>query len=455
MMSERTIAAIATPLGEGGIGVIRISGDGAISVAEKCFAAFSGEKLSSLPGYQASYGKVTDSDGNTLDDAVALVFRAPKSYTGEDVVEISVHGGTVITRQVLRRVLECGAVLATGGEFTKRAFLNGKLDLTKAESVMGLISARSDAAAKISRGAREGRISRDTEDILQKLLETAASLAAFADYPDEDIPNLNQENFSALLDECYTKCEKLISTYDTGRIIREGINCAIVGKPNVGKSTLMNMLCGSDRSIVTDIAGTTRDVVENVVNVGDITLNLADTAGIHATDDTVEKFGVDKAIEKIENAELLLAVFDNSTPLDDNDRQLLESIKNKKCIVVLNKTDLDAAFDKKALGDFEIIEISAKNGDGSAELDNAINRICKTEMLSPDDTVLINERQRDCVNRALQAVTAARDALDIGMTLDAVGVCVDDAIAALLELTGKRVTNEVCDEIFKRFCVGK
>ena len=454
-MSERTIAAIATPLGEGGISVIRISGDNAIAVADKCFFAFSGQKLSSLGGYQAAYGKVVDSLDNTIDDAVALVFLAPKSYTGENTVEISVHGGTVVARQVLRRVLECGATLATGGEFTKRAFLNGKLDLTKAESVMGLISARSDAAAKISRGAREGRISRDTEDILNKLLETAASLAAFADYPDEDIPNLNEENFSALLDECCQKCERLISTYDTGRIIREGINCAIVGKPNVGKSTLMNLLCGSDRSIVTDIAGTTRDVVETTVNVGDVTLNLADTAGIHETDDTVEKFGVTKAKEKIDNAELLLAVFDNSVPLDADDKELINSISDKKCIIILNKTDLSAAFDKKSLGDFDIIEISAKSGNGYAELTKAINHVCKTDMLSPDDTVLINERQRDCVSRALGAVCAARDALLCGMTLDAVGVCVDDAIASLLELTGKRVTNEVCDEIFKRFCVGK
>lgn len=454
-MSERTIAAIATPLGEGGISVIRISGEDAISVADKCFFAFSGKKLSALDGYHAAYGKVVDTDDKTLDDAVALVFRAPKSYTGENVVEISVHGGTVIARQVLRRVLECGAKLATGGEFTKRAFLNGKLDLTKAESVMGLISARNDAAAKISRGAREGRISRDTQDILNKLLETAASLAAYADYPDEDIPNLTQENFAHLLDECNLKCEKLISTYDTGRIIREGINCAIVGKPNVGKSTLMNMLCGSDRSIVTDIAGTTRDVVENTVTVGDITLNLADTAGIHETDDTVEKFGVDRAKEKIENAELLLAVFDGSVPLNQDDRQLLESIRTKKAIVILNKTDLDAAFDKSDLGNLPIIEISAKSGDGYDALCSAINRICKIEMLSADDTVLINERQRDCVRRALEAVIAAREALVCGVTLDAVGVCVDDAIAALLELTGKRVTNEVCDEIFKRFCVGK
>ena len=454
-MSERTIAAIATPLGEGGISVIRISGEDAINVADKCFFAFSGDKLSSLEGYKASYGKVTDAQNGTIDDALALVFRAPKSYTGENVVEISVHGGTVIARQVLRRVLECGATLATGGEFTKRAFLNGKLDLTKAESVMGLISARSDAAAKISRGAREGRISRDTDDILNKLLETAASLAAFADYPDEDIPNLNEENFALLLDECYTKCEKLISTYDTGRIIREGINCAIVGKPNVGKSTLMNMLCGIDRSIVTDIAGTTRDVVETTVNVGDITLNLADTAGIHETCDIVEQFGVTKAKQKIDHAELLLAVFDSSIPLDDDDRNLLDSITDKKCIVILNKSDLQSAFDKDALSGFEVIEISAKCGDGYEQLCSAINRVCKTEMLSPDDTVLINERQRDCVSRALNAVCAARDALQMGMTLDAVGVCIDDAIAALLELTGKRVTNEVCDEIFRRFCVGK
>ncbi len=454
-MSERTIAAIATPLGEGGIGVIRISGENAISVADKCFKAFSGAPLSALGGYEAAYGRVTDKNGETVDDAVALVFRAPKSYTGEDTVEISVHGGRIVTRKVLRRVLECGAALAAGGEFTKRAFLNGKLDLTKAESVMGLISARNDAALKISQGARAGRISRDTQNILDNLLEAAASIAAFADYPDEDIPNLNHENFSKLLADAASKCERLISTYDAGRAVREGISCAIVGKPNVGKSTLMNMLCGSERSIVTDIAGTTRDIVENTVTVGDVTLNLADTAGIRNTTDTVEKFGVDRALQKIENAELLLAVFDSSTPLDDNDRQLLNNIHGKKCIIILNKTDLEPRLKKEMFDGFETVEISARSGDGYEQLCRAVGRICETEMLSPDDTVLISERQRDCVCRAAEAVTAARDALDCGITLDAVGVCVDDAVAALLELTGKRVTNEVCDEIFKRFCVGK
>lgn len=454
-MSERTIAAIATPIGEGGISVIRISGDNAIAVADKCFTAYSGKKLCELDGYSAAYGKVTNADGSVLDDAVALVFLAPKSYTGENVVEISVHGGRLITKQVLRRILECGAVLAVGGEFTKRAFLNGKLDLTKAESVMGIISAGNDSALKISRMARDGRISRETQSILDKLLETAASLAAYADYPDEDIPNLNFENFSALLNSCRQSCEKLLSSYDTGKIIREGINCSIIGKPNVGKSTLMNMLCGYERSIVTDIAGTTRDVVENTVNLGDITLNLADTAGIHSTDDIVEQFGVTKALEHVDNAELLLAVFDCSAVLDADDLSLIDSIRDKKSIIVLNKTDLCPRIDTSVFDGFETVEISAKNGTGLQTLSEKIAKVCQLEMLSPDAAVLINERQYDCVRRAFDGITSAENALLSGITLDAVGVCVDDAIAALLELTGKRVTNEVCDEIFKRFCVGK
>ena len=454
-MSERTIAAIATPLGEGGISVIRISGDEAISVADRCFRSVSGKKLSDIGGYTALYGSIVDQNGTVLDDAVALVFLSPKSYTGENVVELSIHGGLVSTRQILRRVLACGAVMASGGEFTKRAFLNGKLDLTKAESVIGLITARNDAAVKITRSALGGKISRDTQDILDKLLETSASLSVFADYPDEDIPNLNQDSFCKMLTECKQKCERLISTYDMGRTIREGINCAIVGKPNVGKSTLMNLLCGSDRSIVTDIAGTTRDIVENTVTVGDITLNLSDTAGLHNTDDIVEKFGVDKARKQIENAELLLAVFDASTPLDENDMQLIDTVKDKKCIVVLNKTDLEPQIDKSIIGDLPTVAISAKNGAGYDALSQKIFEVCNLHKLSADGTVLISERQLDCVRRCLDAINSALEAMNMGITLDAVGVCIDDATAALLELTGKRVTNEVCDEIFKRFCVGK
>lgn len=453
-MSEKTVAAVSTPIGEGGIGVIRISGEDALNVADRCFKAFSGEKLSSLSGYRAAYGELFDKDG-AFDDAVALVFRAPKSYTGEDTVEISVHGGRAMVKRALRAVLSSGACAAERGEFTKRAFLNGKLDLAKAESIMGLISAENDAALRISRAARSGRISRETEEITNRLLETAASLAAFADYPDEDIPELSTERFSLLLEDCSAKLQKLLSTYDAGRAVREGIDCVIAGKPNVGKSTLMNLLCGSDRSIVTDIAGTTRDIIENTVTLGDITLNLADTAGIHHTDDTVEKAGVEKALSRLDTAGIILAVFDTSVPLDNNDKRLLDEIKGRRAVVILNKTDLAPRLDMQNFKDFETVEISAKSGNGLEELTQKIADITAVSSLNPDDAVLISERQRNCAATAYSSVTEALEALKSGVTLDAVGVCIDDAIAALLLLTGKRVTNEVTDEVFRRFCVGK
>lgn len=453
-MSEKTIAAISTALGEGGIAVIRISGDNAISVADKCFKSVSGKKLSELSGYQALKGFVYSKE-ELLDEAVALVFKAPKSYTGEDTVEISVHGGTLLARQVLRAILECGAVIAERGEFTKRAFLNGKLDLAKAESVMGLISAQNDAALRISREAHSGRISCEIEGIIEKLLETAASLAAFTDYPDDDFPELSKEQFSVLLNSAEQLLYKLLKTYDAGKILREGIDCAIVGKPNVGKSTLMNMLSGTERSIVTDIAGTTRDIVEETVNIGDIVLRLSDTAGIHTTGDTVEKLGVDKALQKIANAALILAVFDASNPLSSDDTRLLQDIKNKKAIVILNKSDLDVKIDASAFEGLPLVEISAKTGEGKDELEKAIVTITETNLLEPDAAILISERQRSCVGEAQTAVKEALLALEQGYTLDAVGVCIDDALNALLALTGKRVTEEVTNEVFKRFCVGK
>ena len=454
-MSEKTIAAIATPMGEASIGVIRISGGDAIAVADACFVPYSDKRVCELSGYQAAYGTVQTADGDVIDDAVALVFRAPKSYTGEDVVEISVHGGRQVLRRALRRVLECGAQMAAAGEFTKRAFLNGKLDLARAESVMELISAKNQTALKISRDARDGVLSRAIEGICERLLETAASLAVYADYPDEELEGLSPDTFAALLEECYNKTERLIESYDAGRIVREGIDCAIVGKPNVGKSSLMNMLCGSERSIVTDIAGTTRDIIENTVNIGDITLNLADTAGIHDTADTVERVGVDRASKKIENAGLILAVFDASSPLDDDDKRLLLQLKDKRAIAVLNKTDKPQMVSAEELSPLTVVQISALKNEGYDELSRVISRICDLGYLDSADAVLISERQYDCARRALEALEGAKSALLSGVTLDAVSVCIDDAIAAFLELTGKRVTNEVADEVFKRFCVGK
>ncbi len=453
-MSERTIAAIATPLGEGSLGVIRISGDDAIRIADRVFFAFSGKKLNELEGYSAAYGQLKDQN-NIIDDGVALVFRAPKSYTGEDVVEISLHGGRIILKEALRLILQNGAFMASAGEFTKRAFLNGKLDLTKAESIMGLISANSQSELRLSRAAHIGKVSQKIDSIEADLVTADASIAAFSDYPDEDIEGLNYDSFLKMLKAAESEIEKMLSTYDAGRILCEGIETVIVGKPNVGKSTLMNMLSGAERSIVTEVAGTTRDIIEDTVTVGDITLRLADTAGIHETDDKVETIGVNRAIDRIEKAELVLAVFDSTTPLDDNDFGLLKTVKNKNTVVVVNKTDLGSKIDMSAFDGMRTVTVSAKNNTGYEELAKEIAEISGTANLNPDAAVLISERQRACCERALDAVNEAINALVGGQTMDAVGVCVDDALAALFELTGKRVTNEVTDEIFRKFCVGK
>ena len=453
-MASKTIAAIASASGEGALGVIRISGEKAIEIADSVFYSVSGKSLKELKGYTAAYGEIKDEE-TRLDDAVALVFKAPHSYTGEDVVEISVHGGSVMLRSILRLILSRGAVLAEAGEFTKRAFLNGKLDLTKAESVMGLISARSEAELRLSRTAHSGKVAEKIAEIEADLVAADASVAAFSDYPDEDIEGLNPENFLKMLKNAEKTLRKMLKDYDAGKILREGIRTAIVGKPNVGKSTLMNMLSGEERSIVTSVAGTTRDIIEETVAIGDITLRLADTAGIHETEDTVESIGVRLAKERIETSQLVLAVFDSTLPLDNEDTELLEAVKNKNTIVIINKTDLESVIDNKAFEGMRAVEISAKQGKGYDELKEAIIEISGTAELSADSAVLIGERQRACAERALDGVGEAISALETGCTMDAVGVCIDDAISALFELTGKRVTNEVTDEIFRRFCVGK
>ena len=453
-MKERTIAAVCTPQGEGGISVIRVSGGEAISCADKIFRPFGKKSLASLDGYSAAYGEIIF-ENETVDDEVALVFRAPKSYTGEDVVEISVHGGTASARKTLRALYACGAYPAAAGEFTERAFLNGKIDLAKAEGIMGIISAKTDTALKIARAAKTGKISTDIDSTVQSLLETAASIAAYSDYPDEDIEGLSIENFGSMLSKTEKKLSALLKNYDAGKILREGIDCCIAGKPNVGKSTLMNMLSGFDRSIVTDIAGTTRDVVETTVRSGDIILNLADTAGIHTTGDPIEKAGVDRALSRLDTASLILAVFDISAPLDGDDAYIIEKLDKKRTLIVLNKCDLEQRADLGAFDGFECVQISAQKEIGAELLKEKITEISGAAKLSQNDAVLISERQRSCVQRALDSVKEAENALLSGMTPDAVGVCVDDCLAALLELTGKRVTSEVTDEVFRRFCVGK
>ena len=451
---SKTIAAVSTPAGLGGIGVVRISGDDAICIADKVFSGISKRKIADIQGYTALYGDFFDNEGK-IDSGVALLFRAPKSYTGENVVELSCHGGSHVTKRLLRACFAAGATPADAGEFTKRAFLNKKMDLIEAESVMELISASGDAQLRLANAAHTGKTTIKINEIKDKLLTVAAAVSVNADYPDEDIPLLEEESLKNSLNQISATLNEAINEYNAGKILREGINTVIIGKPNVGKSTLMNLLSGSERSIVTDIAGTTRDVIEDTIMLGDLTLHVADTAGIRKTGDTVESLGVSLAKKRMEAAQLILAVFDASDDLSQDDRDILADISDRNCLVILNKCDKGAKLTAEDFNGLNVVSISAKLGDGLSLLEEKVTAICFAKKLDPTAAVLISERQRDCAARAKNSVDEALNALLLGFTTDAVGVCIDDAIAALLELTGERVTNEVTNEIFKRFCVGK
>lgn len=452
----KTICAISTPLQEGGLGVIRISGEQAFYIADRVFISQSKEKLESLKGYTARFGHVHQ-NGEIIDEAVALVFKAPKSYTGENVVEFSVHGGVYIQKKLLRTIIDNGAVLAEPGEFTKRAFLNGKLDLAQAESVAALISAGGEQALKAGLNAKDGAISRKINEIKETLLSSAASVAAFSDYPDEEPEFSGIDSLMEKLSSAETDLQKLLTDYDSGKVYMNGVNTVIVGRPNVGKSTLMNLLSGTERSIVTPVAGTTRDIVEETVMVDGIKLRLSDTAGIHETEDTVEKIGVTKALEKILSADLILAVFDSSQNLTKHDLNLLENIKGKKAIAILNKSDLEPKITEEDFKKYNIktVSISAKESIGTNTLKETLQSVIIENKISPDSIILSSERQRECAATALKHLIEAKNSLTAGFTIDAVGVCIDDSLNSLLELTGERATIEVTNKVFEKFCVGK
>lgn len=456
MSDLSAIAAISTPLGTGGVGIIRISGKNATEIVDKIFISVNGKKLDSSKGYRAYFGKIYD--GNTaVDEVICLVFRAPHSYTGEDVVEINCHGGVFLLKKILRLVLSNGAIAASPGEFTKRAFLNGKLDLSEAESVMTLISAQGEQGANAAFNQLEGKLSRKIEGINSSLLSLAAHIAAWVDYPDDEIENLGEDEVHSVIFNAKSEITSLLKSFDSGMAITNGVEAAIVGKPNVGKSTLMNLLTGYDRSIVTEIEGTTRDVVEETVNLNGCILRISDTAGMRETGDVVEKLGVERSRKKLERAAIVFAVFDVSKPLSEEDMKLIENCKNKNVIPILNKTDLDSCLDedyiKKSLG--SPLFISAKIGNGYNELCDRVAELMGTKNFDTTSAMLVNERQRLCCEKANEALKDALEASEAGLTPDAIGVCIDDAIAALLELTGQKASEAVVDEVFKQFCVGK
>ena len=453
-----TICAISTPLAEGGISVIRISGEDAVAVAAKVFKPFTCGAVEKMQGYTCAYGQIHDNE-KTIDDGVLTVFRAPHSYTGEDVCEISCHGGIYVTKKVLRLCLKNGCEPAQAGEFTKRALINGKLSLTQAEAVMDTISAEGEyalASANLTRkGSLFGRISRISNDLVKLLGE----LAAWVDYPEEDLPAVEESALRKSIEDALAVTGRLLRDYDNGMLIRSGIDTVIAGKPNVGKSTLMNLLLGYDRSIVTDVAGTTRDVIEESAKLGELVFRLSDTAGIRDTEDTVEKVGVELAHKRLEECMFVIEVFDTSRKPDEDDIALLEKVKSldKRTLIVLNKSDLKSAVGEDFFREYSenIVCISAKNQDDRMMIQEAVEKIFSPENYDASSTIFANERQKHCAEKAHEHLKAALESLDMGETLDAVTVMIDYAANALLELTGEKATEAVVSEVFSKFCVGK
>ncbi len=460
-MEGTVIAAIATPPGAGGIAVVRLSGPGCAQVAGRVFRPMDpGKSLETAPGYTALFGYFVQ-DGAVRDELVALRFRAPRSYTGEDVVELSCHGGAAVSEALLRACLDAGAAPAGPGEFTKRAFLNGRIGLTQAEAVMDLISATGRQGAAAAAAVMEGALYQKIAAVRDHLVTLAGHLAAYTDFPEEDVPALAPEALAAGLQGDKAVLDGLIAGYGAGQAVRRGVPAAIVGSPNVGKSTLLNLLAGFERAIVTPIAGTTRDVVEEELSLAGIRLHLSDTAGIRETGDVVEAEGIRRSYAALDKAGLVLAVFDASAPCGEADLDLARRCAGKPAVAILNKSDLPKAFDEGRIAPFfsgeqgKIVSISAKDPQFIQTVEDAVAAVLGTAHADPDALLLAGERQLAAAKEAQSALADALAALEGGMTLDAAGVCVDDALNALYQLTGERAGDDVIDEVFSTFCVGK
>ncbi len=456
--TDTTVAAISTPPGKGGVALIRMSGRDAIEIASRCFVLRSKTPLSELKSRHAAYGDVIF-EGAPIDDAIITIFRAPHSYTGEDTVEICCHGGILLTETVLSALFAAGAVQAEAGEFTRRAMLCGRLSLTEAEAIGNLLEAKSRASIRLSSAVARTRLTRELDGLRQSLLNLISSLYAKIDYPEEDLSDMTGEQILSSLAEMLVRADALLSTYRTGRAVAEGIPTVLCGAPNVGKSALYNALCGEDLAIVTEHAGTTRDVLSSTVPLGRVMLRLYDTAGLRDALDPVERIGVDRSRTKMEEAELLLAVFDASRPLSDEEKALLAELKQSAgCVVILlNKSDLGSFPVPAEFADFSnILPISAKTGAGLDALTVLIERLFTDESIRlGEDAVIASARQYAALSRAREALSRAQEAFRMGLYADIASSELEVALSAFAELDGRTVSDEIISEIFRRFCVGK
>lgn len=455
-----TIAAISTPFGRGGIAVIRMSGENSLNILSATFKPKSGRELTEYGPNKMIYGDIIK-DGKIIDNGMAVYFKAPASYTGEDSAELHCHGGILLSQLVLEAVYSNGAVPARAGEFTERAFLSGKMGLTQAEAVIDLIDAESEAKAVLSASQAGGRLSEKINKIYEELIAVVSSIYAYIDYPDEDLTDITVDDMKERLSDIIASLRELKSTYHTGKAVSEGIKTVIVGKPNTGKSSLLNMLLGEERAIVTPIAGTTRDTVEETAVAGKVLLKLCDTAGIRESNDTVEALGVERSLSKLESAELVLAVFDNSNTADSYDEEFLNHLKaypSKNIIALFNKTDLGHSFETSLLSGItdNILEISAKNGTGKYELIELIENLYIKGQLEYDSAAIVtNARQFASLGNALNHLDAALAALNAGFTQDVAGLELELALSELGEVDGRKVSDDIVSNIFHRFCVGK
>lgn len=458
-MKTDTIAAIATAMSNSGIGIVRISGDEALDVADRIFRPKKGSrKVSDMETHTIHYGYVTDGD-EVIDEVMLLIMKAPRSYTCEDTIEIDCHGGVLVMKKILETVLKYGARPAEPGEFTKRAFLNGRIDLSQAESVIDVINAQNELALKSSVSQLQGTVLEKIKAIRAVVLHEIAFIESALDDPEHVSLEGYPEQLHEIMSDAHSKVKKLLDSSDNGKMLKEGINTAIVGKPNAGKSSLLNILVGEERAIVTEIAGTTRDILQEQIQIGGIGLNVIDTAGIRDTEDIVEKIGVNKSREYIEKADLIIYVVDSSTELDENDQEIIEAIQNKKAIVLLNKSDLDAKTDASVLQtqlSKPILSISAKNNTGIHELETLIEEMFFSGKLSFNDEVYItNIRQKNALAEAQNSLKMVLQSIADGMPEDFFTIDMMNAYEALGTIIGESVGEDLVNEIFSKFCMGK
>ena len=451
-----TIASISTAPGIGGIGIIRMSGRDTFKILNKIFVMKNSKDIKEISGYTMKYGHIVENN-RTIDEVLVSYFKSPKSYTTEDMCEINSHGGTVVMRKILELCLKNGANLAEPGEFTKRAFLNGRIDLSQAESVIDIINAKSEREAKEGIKQLNGFLSKEIFEIKQILLEIMTNIEVSIDYPEYDTPNVTNVE---ILEKIDISRKKLKDSFDNGKYIKQGIKTVIIGKPNAGKSSLLNAILNEDRAIVTEVEGTTRDTIEEFVNIKGIPLNLVDTAGIRESHDIVEKIGIEKSKKLAEEADLIIAIFDSSQNFTNEDLEILKIAKNKKSIIVLNKIDLKQKItsDNPELKDLNknLINLSAKNKNGLNLLFEKINDMFNLNEINLDnDVVITNERHKNLISTAIKNLNEAERSLNIGMPVDIIAINLKDVLHNLGEITGEEASEEIINEIFSRFCLGK